>query len=78
MGILEMDFERIFEAPLFLSNSHSITQCQGNNPDTVRVIAKSFEVTEETQPLDFHAGFLLMKEKVGIFQVQLNFKTYFC
>ena len=27
MGILEMDFERIFEAPLFLSNSHSITQC---------------------------------------------------
>ena len=26
MGILEMDFERIFEAPLFLSNSHSITK----------------------------------------------------
>ena len=27
MGILEMDFEWIFEAPLFLINSHSITQC---------------------------------------------------
>ena len=26
MGILEMDFEWIFESPLFLSNSHSITQ----------------------------------------------------
>ena len=30
MDVLEMDFERIFEAPLFLSNSHSITQCYIN------------------------------------------------
>ena len=31
LGILEMDFERIFWVRLFLSNSHSITQWLGND-----------------------------------------------